>query len=101
MYVCFMYIYVVYYLTCFFPCRGGTAAHLSRLKAGVICRALRLWRYVFFLCARQLMCCYKLKRYLTLLRHVQAATVDHQTELLKILKQWQVGDVLVCFSPDR
>ncbi len=55
----------------------------------------------FFLCARQLMCCYKLKRYLTLLRHVQAATVDRQAGLLGILQQWQVGDVLLCYSPDR
>jgi hypothetical protein len=48
-----------------------------------------------FLCARQLKC------YLTLLRHVQAATVDHQVALRGILTQWRPGDVLVCFSPDR
>jgi hypothetical protein len=49
---------------------------------------------VLFLCALK-------KIYLTLLRHFQTASVDEQDGLLRILAEWQDGDVLVCFSPDR
>jgi hypothetical protein len=31
----------------------------------------------------------------------ETASVEHQAELERILANWQEGDVLVCFSPDR
>ena len=69
--------------------------------AGAIWSALKLKRYVFFFVCAPVDVLLKLKCYLTLLRHVQAATVDRQIKLQEILEQWRVGDVLLCYSPDR
>ncbi len=98
------YVYIYIWLlppNVFFPLqRWDCGAHVKTLGWSHL-PCVEVVEVCVFLCARQLMFCYKLKWYLTLLRHVQAATVDHQTALLRILEQWQVGDVLVCFSPDR
>ena len=45
------------------------------------------------MCARQLMFCYKLKWYLTLLRHVQAATVDQLRQPLQDLLKGATADL--------
>ena len=102
MYVCFLCIYVWLLLpNVFFPLQRWDCGNLVKTLGWGHLPCVEVVEVCVFLCARQLMCCYKLKRYLTLLRHVQAATVDRQAELLGILQRWQVGDVLVCFSPDR
>jgi hypothetical protein len=67
-------------------------SHLECVEVEEVC--------VLFVCA-PVDVLLKLKCYLTLLRHVQAATVDRQIKLLEILAQWRVGDVLLCYSPDR
>ncbi len=68
-------------------------SHLECVEVEEVCA-------FFFVCA-PVDVLLKLKCYLTLLRHVQAATVDRQIKLMGILEQWRVGDVLLCYSPDR